>query len=80
MSDGSKHGPKGRSAYISTAGFEYNEVERLQYVLLSKYNIETTIQLNTREQPLLYIRVSSMKRLAKIISPYMTSDMKYKLG
>ena len=66
---------------IATNGFKLKEVELLQIVLKSKYNLETTIQnIYIKDQYSLYIKKNSVNNLRNIVGPYVHSSMLYKLG
>ena len=66
---------------IATNSFELKEVELLNDVLKSKYNLETTIQkIWIKDQYSIYIKKQSVNNLRNIVGPYMHSSMLYKLG
>jgi hypothetical protein len=64
---------------IATDSFNLNEVILLINVLIIKFDINCTIQLN-KEKPRLYIKADSMEKLKNIIGPYMVETMKYKIN
>ena len=66
---------------ISTNNFELKEVELLNDVLKSKYNLETTIQkIWIKDQYSIYIKKQSVPNLRNIIGPFIHTSMLYKLG
>ena len=66
---------------ISTNSFELKEVELLNDVLKSKYNLETTIQkIWIKDQYSIYIKKQSVPNLRNIIGPFIHTSMLYKLG
>ena len=66
---------------ISTNSFELKEVELLNDVLKSKYNLDTTIQkIWIKDQYSIYIKKQSVPNLINIIGPYIHTSMLYKLG
>jgi hypothetical protein len=66
---------------IATNSFKLKEVELLQDVLKSKYNLETTIQnIYIKDQYSIYIKKQSVNNLRNIVGPYIHSSMLYKLG
>ena len=66
---------------ISTNSFELKEVELLNDVLKSKYNLDTTIQkIWIKDQYSIYIKKQSVPNLRNIIGPYIHTSMLYKLG
>jgi hypothetical protein len=66
---------------IATNSFKFKEVELLQDVLNSKYNLETTIQsIYIKDQYSLYIKKQSVNNLRNIIGPYIHFSMLHKLG
>ena len=66
---------------ISTNSFELKEVELLNDVLKSKYNLDTTIQkIWIKDQYSIYIKKQSVDNIRKILLPHMHSSMFYKLG
>ena len=66
---------------IATNSFELKEVELLNDVLKSKYNLETTIQkIWIKDQFSIYIKKQSVPNLRNIVGPYIHSSMLYKLG
>ncbi len=66
---------------IATNSFKLQEVELLNNVIKSKYNLETTIQnIWIENQYSIYIKKQSVNNLKNIVGPYMHSSMLYKLG
>lgn len=70
------------SILISTNSFEVEEVELLRDVLLRKYNINTNLRFDKKEDkkyPSVYITTESTPRFLKIVAPYVPKCMEYKL-
>jgi hypothetical protein len=66
---------------IATNSFKLKEIELLQDVLKSKYNLETTIQkIYIKDQYSIYIKKKSVDNLRNIVGPYIHFSMLYKLG
>ena len=66
---------------IATNSFKLKEVELLNDVLKSKYNLETTIQkIWIKDQYSIYIKKQSIPNLRNIVLPFIHSSMLYKLG
>jgi len=66
---------------IASNSFSLKEVELLNDVLISKYNLETTIHKIWKEsQYSIYIKKQSVNNIRNIVGPYMHSSMLYKLG
>lgn len=76
---------------LCTDSFTLEDVEWLQYLLLNKYNIHTTLHAakNRSKDPNLkfklgeyriYVKAMSMPTLIKLVKPYIIPSMKYKLG
>jgi hypothetical protein len=56
---------------IATNSFKLKDVELLQDVLKSKYNLETTIQnIYIKDQYSIYIKKQSVDNLRNIVGPY----------
>ena len=74
MDDGASDG----SGYkFSVDCFTENEIETLQEMLLKKYNIITTKQIN--QNKVIHVRSVSAPTFKKLIEPYVCDCMKYKL-
>ena len=66
---------------IATNSFKLKEVELLNGVLNSKYNLETTIQkIWVKDKYSIYITKKSVPNLRNIVIPFIHSSMLYKLG
>ena len=66
---------------IANNSFKLKEVELLQDVIKSKYNLETTIQkIYIKDQYSIYIKKQSVNNLRNIVGPYIHFSMLYKLG
>lgn len=78
MDDG---GFTGYGIRIATNSFTLKEVELLNEVLKSKFNLETTIQkLSNKNQYSIYIKKQSINDIRSILEPYLHSSMLHKLG
>lgn len=76
MNNGTNYGIR-----IASNSFLIKEVELLNEVLKSKYNLETTIQKIWKEnQYSIYVKKESVNNIRNIVGPYMHSSMLYKLG
>lgn len=75
MDDGSK---SNCSYYLHTEGFNIEDVNYLQKILLDKFHIQTSIN-RFNEKPVIYIRAASRELFTSIIRPYVCESMKYKL-
>jgi len=76
MDDGSK---TYKSYYLNTQGFDYLSQKRLIEMLASQYGIESSLNKD-KKYFRIRIKTGSAPRLRKIISPYVISTMRYKLG
>lgn len=66
---------------IDSNSFKLKEVELLNEVIKSKYNLDTTIQsIRVKDQYSIYIKKQSIPHLINIVGPYIHSSIKYKLG
>ena len=66
---------------VATNSFKLKEVELLQDVLKSKYNLETTIQnIYIKDQYSIYIKKKSVNNIRNIVGPYIHFSMLHKLG
>lgn len=75
MDDGSK---TNRSYYLHTEGFSIDCIKYLQYILIHKFNIYTTIQ-KIRHYNVLYISLKSKQLFYELIHLHIIPSMKYKL-
>lgn len=69
----------GSSVRISSYNFTKEEHERLVLFFKTKYDINCTIQLLDGRY-CLYIKANSLKKLRKLVDPYIIPSMKYKIG
>lgn len=77
MDDGAK---VGKGLKFSTNSFTFGECALLVKVLYDKYHIKSSIQSAASEnQYIIYVWKESMKNLSDIVSPYIISEMKYKI-
>jgi hypothetical protein len=68
---------------LATNSFKLKEVELLQDVIKSKYNLETTIQnIYIKDPNSIYIKIKpkSVNKLRNIVGPYIHFSMLHKLG
>lgn len=67
---------------IATNSFKLKDVELLQDVLKSKYNLETTIQnIYIYKRPIFYLyKKQSVDNLRNIVGPYTHFSMLHKLS
>jgi len=66
---------------IASNSFNLKEVELLNNIIKSKYNLETTIQnIWIKDQYSIYIKKQSLVHLRNIVEPNIHSSMLYKLG
>lgn len=66
---------------ISTYSFTYKEVELLCSILISKYDLECTIQHQKEiNKYAIYIKGSEIEKLKTLVLPYFHESMHYKLG
>jgi len=56
------------------------EVVQLINVLMVRYQIQCTLQMDQGKYPVIYIRASSMPLLRSIVLPHMDGSMLYKIG
>lgn len=66
-----------RKGYLNTQGFSYEENVLLQEVLKNKFDINTKIHKDGKYFRL-YLNSNELRKLLKIISPYIPKSMKYK--
>jgi len=77
MDDGSLYG---KGLHISTYNFSKEDVNRLMYVLINKFNLKCLIHYNKDNKPRIYIFKESMDQLRSLVSVYFIKEMLYKLG
>jgi hypothetical protein len=68
------------SVKFYTNGFTLEEVNLLREVLLSKYGIETTVQVTQLNQPMIYVNRSSFEKFKQLVWDYVIPWFRYKLG
>ena len=77
MDDGSKNN---KGLKFSTNSFTYNDCLKLVKVLNDNFNIKASVQsAGSKDQYIIYVWKESMNDLRKIVSPYIISEMKYKI-
>lgn len=77
MDDGSKHG---EGLHISVYAFTTTDVDKLIYVLQTKFQLITSIHYNRDKKPRIYIFKESMNKLISLVKPFFIKEMLYKLG
>jgi LAGLIDADG DNA endonuclease family len=77
MDDGSFNG---HTVRFFTNGFTLEEVNLLREILLSKYNIKTTLQFSRLNHPTIYVLRSSFVKLKELVWDYVIPWFRYKLG
>ena len=80
MDDGSFKSAKHRTYIIHTLGYSRNELEDVQQILFSKFDLHTSLHKQKKKYLRLYIQSQSAGKFKKLIEPYMLPSMKYKLG
>ena len=78
MGDGSSTSAGG--IRIGTDSFSVKDCIKLVNVLIIRYNISTTIQIQKNGTPRLYIGIRSKELLIPLVKPHMVPSMYYKLG
>ena len=76
MDDGSLHG---QGLHISTYSFSDEDINKLLFVLQSKFNHKCSIYYNRDKKPRIYIFKESMDQLRSLVSEYFIKEMLYKL-
>lgn len=77
MDDGSKHG---EGLHISVYAFTTTDVDKLIYVLQTKFQLITSIHYNRDRKPRIYIFKESKNKLISLVKPFFIKEMLYKLG
>nr|QCQ69127.1 LAGLIDADG endonuclease [Powellomyces hirtus] len=80
MCDGSANG---YGLCLATQGFTFWEATRLASILIYKFGLVVSVQnqtYTTGVKPRLYVSYSSMPALVKIVRPFFSPSMAYKLG
>ena len=80
MDDGSIKSSKHKSVLFHTLGYEKKELEQLQFVLLEKFNLKTSLHKQKQKYWRIYIKSESMGAFKSLVGPYIITSMKYKLG
>jgi len=80
MDDGSLKSKRHKTYIIHTLGFQREELERIQEVLKSKFEIETRLHRQKKKYLRLYILSKSAEKFRNIVTPYIIPSLRYKLG
>ena len=79
MDDGSIKSNQHRALILNTQCFDESDLKKLQQALAENFGIETVLR-KQKEGKQIYILSQSVEKFIEIISPYLLSSMKYKLG
>lgn len=66
------------TAVIHSNGFNKHENEYLSKLLLRKFNINSEVKLGSKGYYYLYFKGDNLKRLLKIVNPYIVDELRYK--
>jgi hypothetical protein len=80
MDDGSLKSVRHRTYVIHTLGYDRDELENVQKVLLKKFDLHTSLHSQKGKYWRLYIQSQSADKFKKLIEPYILPSMRYKLG
>jgi hypothetical protein len=76
MGDGTK---SGTGLTLQTQSFTIKEVVFIINVLIHKFNLDCNIHMQ-RNQPTIYIKSKSIKKIKPNLLPYIFPSMKYKIS
>lgn len=79
MDDGSWKSNKHRTYILHVDGYKKKELANSQKVLKIKFGIETTLHHQYKNWRI-YVKTSSAEKFKNLVSPYVISEMTYKLG
>jgi hypothetical protein len=65
---------------ICTNSYTIKDTVRLMNVLMIRYNLNCSLHIKNKIEPIIYIRTKSMPLLRSIVLPYMHSSMLYKIN
>lgn len=80
MDDGSLKSTRHRTYVIHTLGYEKNELEDVQKVLLKKFDLRTSLHSQKGKYWRLYIQSQSADKFKNLVEPHILPSMRYKLG
>jgi recombination protein RecA len=80
MDDGSFKSVQHRTYVIHTLGYDRDELEKVQKILLKKFNLLTSLHSQKGKYWRLYIQSQSAGKFKSLIEPHILPSMKYKLG
>ncbi len=78
MDDGSLKSKAHRARIINTQSFDAVSLQRLQDMLLKKFNIKTTLR-NQKEGMQLYIPSTEIEKFVTLVRPFIIPSMEYKI-
>jgi LAGLIDADG DNA endonuclease family len=79
MCDGNYHKPK-KVIRLYTNNFTKKEVDLLSYAIYNKFNIETRVEHDRKEQYILVIRKSQVPKFQQLVSSHIIPSMLYRIG
>ena len=80
MDDGSLKSVRHRTCVIHTLGYSRDELEKIQKVLLKKFDLHTSLHSQKGKYWRLYIQSQSADKFKRLVEPYILPSMRYKLG
>ena len=83
MGDGTFDGGRAQRIIICTDSFELSEVNRLRFIILNKYNINSYVKSFQNGNNLVHrivISGENRKRFQLLISPYIVPSLLYRIG
>lgn len=78
MDDGSLKSSAHRARIINTQCFDDESLKRLQDVLFTKFNVQTTLR-KQKEGNQIYIPSSEIEKFIALVKPYVIPSMEYKI-
>ena len=80
MDDGSIKSSKHSNVLFHTLGYDKKELDKLQLVMLKKFNLKTSLHKQKQNHWRIYIASESMTHFKSLVEPYILPSMMYKLG
>jgi hypothetical protein len=83
MGDGTFDGGRAQRIIICTDSFELSEINRLRFIILNKYNINSYVKSFQNGNNLVHrivISGENRKRFQLLISPYIVPSLLYRIG